>query len=175
LPTNVTQELNQQLPNQLLNQLPVFLNNNFQMRQILDAHSQQLNELLSATSRQTLDRLTNEEQYQIVTASHLNSMALRYNEAVDKQLQEQYRTFNDHAATNSKRFNDELKQIKQDANNSLSNFNDFNSKAINMNTEILKLQKKVTELQNKSYFTNTILSVVGFCSVVAGVCYYLKR
>jgi hypothetical protein len=175
LPNNVTQELNTQLPNQLLNQLPVYLNNNYQMRQILDTHSQQLNDRLTDLAKQTLDRLTNEEQYQIVTASHLNNMALRYNEAVSKQLQEQSNKFNENSAINMKTFSNALENIKQNADKTLSNFSEFNKKATNMNIDIAYLQKKVASLENKSYIANSILQLVGVCSVIAGVCYYLKR
>lgn len=175
LPKSVTHELNTQLPNQLLTQLPIYLNNNYQMKQILDNHSYQLNEHLSNLTKQTLDRITNEEQYQMVTASHLNNMALRYNESVANQLQEQNNKFNENTLANTRTFNATLKNIEQSANSSLSNFNEFNAKANIMSSEIDRLNKKLSELQKSRDKTDTFLQLIGLFSVVVGVFNYLTR
>ncbi len=185
LPLNVTGELINQLPKQLTEQLPIYLNNNHQMNKILDVHSEQLktdlevlrNELYNS-SKKAIDILMNEEQYQFVTASHLNNMALRYNAEVERQLQENTAKFNENAQTNTLKFNETLEYVKQQTNSSLSKFENFNNQVNTINSQLLRMEEKIIKVRDTTATHNivNIFTIGSICAIaLTGVFYLLNK
>ncbi len=98
------------IANELNRQVPVYLNNNGQMQQILNTHSHYLNHQLEALATETLSNLVNEPQYQIVTAAHLNSMQ----EKCDKKIAEIQNTHDAKLKENDRAMTLQMKTMKND-------------------------------------------------------------
>jgi len=100
---------------ELHTQIPTYLTNNAQMQQILSGHSQQLNTVLYDTAQQTLNRLTNEEQYHMVTNSHIANMTQRFIDMTDTNLQECNTKFDQHLSSYTTKVNSTLNKVTDDA------------------------------------------------------------
>ncbi len=185
LPLNVTSEITTQLPNHLMNQLPIFLNNSHQMNQILDAHSQQLKSDLKTLrdelfnqSKKAIDLLMGEEQYQFITTSHLNNMSFKYNADVERQLQENRTKFDENAQRNTLKINETLEHVKQQTGSSLSKFENFN-------TQVEALKLKLENVERTAYKSRELLethniinmfTIGGICTIaLTGVFYLLNK
>ncbi|ARF08641.1 hypothetical protein Catovirus_1_691 [Catovirus CTV1] len=79
----ITHDLPLQVIKNMNEEVPTYLNNNVQMQNILQHHSNNLNQQLYASASQTLNKLTNEEQYHYVTNSHLTNMNNRFNNKLE--------------------------------------------------------------------------------------------
>lgn len=160
LPKNILYELDKQLPDQIQKQLPAYLDRNPKMQEILQAHINQLNTVLYNSAKQTLDQLTNEEQYHSITISHMNSMATRYNEEMSKQRDTNNTKFNDQLASHDKKIEDMIILIKGQATKSLEDFQSFNTKASGFETELKQLKKDMKSSKNAEA---TLSYVLGVC------------
>ena len=101
-------------------QVTGFLNNHNQMNQILLEHSLKLNEQLTNSAKDTLDRVTNEEQYHQVTNSHLKNMNNRFEDVMKSiennatlQLDNQNKVFYNNMKDMHDRVAAEIKTLKE--------------------------------------------------------------
>jgi len=156
---------------ELNNQVPAYLNNNYRMGQILDSHTQQLNNTLYESAKQTLDKLTNEEKYQVVTASHLNNMSIRYNTAIDNQLQQNTMKFDNQFLSYTNNINTAIQTVNNKTEQSLTQFNNFNSTAKTLTDKINQLEKELVSMK----FANTIKDCfLGLCGTgLLGFCFWI--
>jgi hypothetical protein len=129
-PGNIANEINKQLPGYL---------NNVQMQQILTNHSHNLNQTLLSPASETLNRLVNEPQYQVVTTAHLNSIQQKCDNKIveirdiyEVKLQENNRTL--------------LAQIRDMKSSYESNITQLKDKLDNVN----KLVNKVSQLGDEN-------------------------
>ncbi len=185
LPLNVASEITTQLPNHLMNQLPIFLNNSHQMNQILDAHSQQLKSDLKTLrdelfnqSKKAIDLLMGEEQYQFITTSHLNNMALKYNTDVERQLQENRTRFDENTQRNTLKFNETLEHVKQQTGSSLSKFENFNNQVDTLKLKLDNVERTVHKSRELLETHNIInmFTIGGICTIaLTGVFYLLNK
>jgi hypothetical protein len=163
LPGNITKELQ--------NQVPLFLSNNHQMQNILGSHILQLQNELSSVSRQILDKITNEEKYQTVTASHLNSMSMRYNESVEKQLSENTMKFDKQIILSNDLIDTTLKRIASNADTAMEKVNNFNTTISTLTTKIGILEMKLEKVKNQYTAKDYLLIVWG--TGMTAFCTYL--
>jgi len=165
-----------QLPNivsgELGRQLPAYLNNDYRMKDILFTHSESLNKKLQESATDTLNKLTNEEQYQLVTTSHINNQSLRFDAAISEQLRQNSITFNQQMSSYAAQGNNAISDFIQTSNQALMHFTDFNAKADVLDNRIKKLEEKATELKNENMIQTALITVCAFC---AGLYMLLKK
>jgi hypothetical protein len=177
LPNNILYELNRQLPDQLSKQLPAYLDTNHKMQTILNTHIDNLTTELYNSAKETLDKLTNEEQYHSITTSHLNSMAVRYNESVDNQLDKNNAKFNEQLSSHESKTNALIQDVISNVNKSLEKFDNFNKNADNMALRLTKLEKKIESMKNTTSSTQHyvmalyVIGILGIC----GMGLYFKK
>jgi hypothetical protein len=150
LPKTVATEVKDQLDKQIT----TYLNNNPQMIQLLSAHAKVLEETLYQSAKDTLDRLTNEEQYHSVTTSHLQNMTARCELTMNNQLSTNIYKFNDQLKCQQQDFDKTIVYMNDKTNKTLENFNNFNDRA-------KMLEKKIEDLQTWSTIQSVIIGVVG--------------
>ncbi len=145
-----------QVSKEISNQLPVYLNNNYQMQQILDAHKISLKEKLELTVREILDKISNDPKYQEVVNSHLS--AIDHN--AEQKLDEITSNANTQLTNIQTFFDNQMKVMKKRVDENLSEF-------INLKKEVeqLKLEQKNDTKQLKwiiygSIVCSSILTVI---------------
>lgn len=164
LPGNLAIELN--------NQIPLYLNNNHHMRQILDSHIQQLTFTLYSSAKETLDKLTNEEKYQSITTSHINNMTIRNSIALDAQLQQNSIKFADQVSSYDDQINSTISTIIRRAEQSMYRFDEFNSTVTTLKNRIDTLEHKIIEINHASTINNWVYGLFG--TGLAGFCLYVN-
>ncbi|XWV25624.1 putative ORFan [Tupanvirus deep ocean] len=141
-----------QFPNQVAkeinNQFPSYLNNNYQMQQILDTHKSSLKQQLESTVRDILDRISNDPKYQEVVQAHL--------QAIDYNGTQKIKEISDNADSQLKNirndFNQELYRMKNEVNSNLSNLSSQLSELQNIKNEISNIKDKQRDDINKIHW-----------------------
>jgi hypothetical protein len=113
-----------------------------------------LKETLNQSAKDTLDRMTNEEQYHTVTTSHLKNMTTRCELTVNNQLSTNIYKLNDQLKCQQQDFDKTIVNIKDKTTKTLEHFNGFNDRA-------KMLEKRIEELQTWSTIQSVIMGVVG--------------
>jgi len=120
----MTEYVSNQLPNYVLktlaDQLPSYLNNHFQMNQILSTHIAYLDTHLHTSAMEIMDKVVNDDKYHQVTIAHLATLDERYyaelsrlQRSADKQLEFNDVTFNDHLEKFQKQVNHKTNIIRE--------------------------------------------------------------
>ena len=129
-PANVSKEIN--------NQLPVYLNNNYQMQQILETHKSSLKILLEKTVNEIMERIVSDPRYNEVVSLHLA--------AIDRKGEETLREIVNKAANviqqNQSKYQEQFDMIRSKIDNKL----------ITLETELSKvadLKKKLGDIDDK--------------------------
>ena len=128
LPSHVAKSLSEQISG--------FLNNNSQMNEILSKHSSSLNQQLTSSATNTLNRVTNEEQYHLVTSSHLKNMEQRFDNwiiGLNKRATELEKEI-------TIKFNSNLESMKQQVANELQTLTDTTKTVTRLEQEISTLK-----------------------------------
>lgn len=172
LPTNVANEVEKQVGRQLPNSLTNYLNNNSDMKRILELQITNLTTVLYNSAKETLDRLTNEPQYHEITNSHMNNIIKRCNDSADFQLLQNTNNFNAQLSHQTNIFNGTMTTIIDNSNKSLDKFEAFNRKADIMEKRIADLERDVYGLKHG---LNVRDIFVGFGLMCAGVYMYVNK
>lgn len=134
----VTYNLPSQVVKVMSDQMPYYLNNSVQMQNILAQHSQNLNQQLYNSATETLNNLTNEEQYHHVTNSHLNAMTKRFDNNLNTLNYNAEKQLNDQKTN----FNNSLKTMQDQVNNEISFVKECNNKFDSLESKVIKLQEQ---------------------------------
>lgn len=102
-------------------QMVLYLNNNYQMQQILETHKSNLNKILESSVREIMDRIMKDPKYQEVCDNHLRII----NQNADNTINEMQKRFDNEMNLMIKRFNNQFDTISN-------------------------LQKKVTDLEKST-------------------------
>lgn len=145
----VTKELNLRLPNAVVAELgrhvPNYLDNNYQMQEILKNHSVKLNQDLEKTARTHLEKISAEDQYHEITKTYTDAITTKGNDAIsafNQNNKSAIDTFNTLSAA-------KIFELKTRYN---SEFETFQTQI----NKVEALEKKVAKLEND----NTIYGVV---------------
>lgn len=166
---------------EISSQIDKFLSNNIQVLQMVDFHTNQLNSKLTQTATETLVKLVNEPQYQIVTSTHLSAM----DQKCELKIFEIQTACNQQLTNNYSKFTDQLKELKQTNDKELSqlkgglkelkdldaNFSNYRMKS----TQRLNvLNDRIIMLEQQS--TNVLKWLIGLsCTALAGAFYLIKK
>lgn len=151
---------------ELREQIPKFLNDSYQMQQILVANSNNLNSRLYESSKQILDNLTNENEYHAITASHLNSMTDRFDASSSKQLHEHEMAFNNAMAKHDETIKSKLFEIESNVSECLGVFSEFNKTAGGLSVKISKLENNVMEIHWNITVSDCVLLVTAAIATI---------
>lgn len=152
IPSHVAKNLSEQITG--------FLNNHTVMQNILEGHSKKLNEDLEVSAKNTLDRVTNEDQYHQVTNSHLDNM--------EKRCTKQIKEFKDISKglikSQENTFTDKLKNMQSQVNKEIETLKNTNN--------LLDIQgKKIEYLESQLSSLKWIF--VGITAISVGVQLYV--
>jgi ABC-type antimicrobial peptide transport system permease subunit len=173
-PQIVTKEITNQLPGLMANQLTSYLNNNQQMINILNIHASHLEGLFYESAKKILNMLVHEEQYQMITSSHLNAMAVIYNDKMKEQLEKQQNNFIIKLQCQKAEFDCFLKGMNETTTENMQKFVTFNTKSAIMEKKIDILEKDMADLIVDVKFYKTIIKGFGFLSLIGGICCLVK-
>lgn len=143
----ITEKFPAQVTREIKAQLPEYLNNSYQMQEILNKHKIALTEQLDATVRKIMEKIVNDPAHQEVCNAHLAAIdykgELKINE-ISQKAESQMRD-------NKSRFDQELSQMKVSVSqemfelkNSLSEVKLLNQRIETMNR---KHEKEITNLK----------------------------
>lgn len=160
---------------ELVNQITTFLNNHTQITQLLDYHTTQLNVTLTETARNTLSKLVDEPQYQMVTTAHLNTITtkcdiklLEIQAALNQQLSNNFQCFEEQLKTLKNKNDRELSELKtklDETTQLAKDFADYKVATSFNNKQIKELNDKIITLQ----------WLLGISWVIIGGAYYLTK
>ncbi|XWV26962.1 hypothetical protein QJ857_gp0087 [Tupanvirus soda lake] len=139
-PGQVSKEINNQIPN--------YLNNNYQMQQILDTHKSSLKQQLESTVRDILDRISNDPKYQEVVEAHLQT--------IDNNGTQKIKEISNNAYAQLKSirsdFNQELDRMKNEVDTNMSELSSQLSELQNIKRDLNDLKEKQKNDINNTYW-----------------------
>jgi len=106
------------------------------MNHILSEHSNDLTTKLEISARNTLDRLTNEDQYHEVTKSHLHNIQKR----ADEKLEQLEQTFIKQSKVQQNTFSAELKKMQTQVDSKTQELSNTQNKLKVVEREITNLK-----------------------------------
>lgn len=174
LPLHLNNALNNQLPGQLLKQLPTFLGNDCTMQKLLTDHRNNVSNQMDREFTERMNGITNDDKYHEITRSYLDNVTNRGETQIKDQLAENNRKLSNQLQDNAQKFDTTMSEMKYLVNNSLSKVNGVNEAMSNLNGDLGKLKKEVKQLKSNAFMHNVIIGVVGLCSIIGGICYYVK-
>lgn len=168
IPTNVAKELTIQITN--------YLNSHHQMQQMLTYHIQQLDLKLTDTATQTLTKLANEDQYNLVTKIYLEAIQQKG----DLKLMEMQSDFNQQLSENNRLFTNQLTELRKTNNKELSDLKDGLVKLDNVEKTLSKHRQTILDQDRKIIVLQTEISnlqcLFGIgCIMFTGAIYYLDK
>jgi hypothetical protein len=147
---------------QLKKQMTDYLNNDLKMQQLMTVHSNKLEEELQIKAKQILDRVTNEEQYHVVTNSHIENMKKRF----EDQLAEFNRTMDWNIATYNTMLQVLTSNVHDQVDRELLQTRECTNK-VNALDEQLKQLKK----ENNTHWLFTLISM-SIATISTGILIY---
>jgi hypothetical protein len=169
----ITDKFPGQVNKEINNQIPSYLNNNYQMQEILRNHSSELNSQLEICARRILGELVKDPQYQEIMNTHLHEMERKY----DNKVGEISLNAAIQISNNDKTFNDELNKMKSKVNNNLLNLKQELEKINSLNKKIDELE--INDSINKQKIGNLKWGMGGICvvflSAIVGVYAYINK
>jgi hypothetical protein len=175
IPYAVSDEVEKQIPKQLPTHLSKYLDNNYEMRKILNDHIQSVTTVLYNSCKETLDKLTNDEQYHEITNSHIKNITDRCNSSVDFQLRQNTNNFNSQLSQQTKIFNDTMTTIISNANKSMETFDSFNRTSDAMKISISLLRGELDSFKTLQALKNTCFCIFGIGIVGFNAYMYFKK
>lgn len=167
--------LAKQVENEIIRQIPLYLNNNHEMNIILAAHKDDLNIRLGMEVHRIVSSICNEEQYQYVR----NEWSRAMNERSNYELNENINKFNVQLNNNQYEFNNELDNMKKSIYSTSSIFRSEISKVTTLEQNMdrlhklyiveldqLKKQCKANELLCNWTFGIVTVGIIGFCAMI---------
>ena len=138
-PAHVSKEIN--------SQMPLYLNNNHTMQQILDTHKASLKSLLEKSVTEIMDRIVTDPKYNEVVNAHLSSIDAKGIET----LKEIMDNAANQLATNNATFNSKLAEMKSKMDTEMSNLRSELSNLSELKNKMEKMEKRykkdITNLQ----------------------------
>lgn len=134
----IIQNFPSQVAREIQTQMPVFLNNNYQMQEILKKHKDELKDELETKTREILNRVVNDPNYHEVTSYHLAAIDAKGGD----KIQEIDNKASDQRRTNQHVFDEQLAKMQTKVNNDLGNLK-------NSLDEVKTLKYTITNMQDK--------------------------
>lgn len=155
---NVTSNLDSKLAGliatELAKQLPTYLNQNVQMRQILEDHAKLLNQNLETIAHDHLLKIVNEDNYHLVNKAYFDAFEARTKAAISE--------FDKHANSAIDMFDrngrNAITEMNRNCNETLSNFTQLTQKLDDNERRFGKLENHASNMMWTFGFTTTILS-----------------
>lgn len=179
VPNMVEKELNNFIFNKLSeyvlkevnNQVPIFLNNNYLMQQILNNHSVNLNQTLEIASRSILDKIVHDPSYHEITKMYLFAIEQKG----DKKIAEIDNNFLQSYLDKQNQFENFIKEIKYITGKELeelkNKLNDLNKLVLNQT----ELKIKIKNLEKDNYNIKTWLYMTFFTGIISVSGYILMN
>jgi hypothetical protein len=157
-----------QVAKEINNQMPIYLNNNNQIQQILDTQKLSLRQQLEGTVKEILDRISNDPKYQEIINAHLT--AIKHN--AEQKLDKIDYNANKALIINQQIFNKEMENMKNNYENNISNLSEQLSELNKLKQEITLLKEKQRSDINKIHW---IIGGTGvFCITLIAIAKTIK-
>lgn len=150
---------------ELLTQITNFLANHIEMNKILTSHSETMKQELLKVATDTLNKLVNESEYQVVTNAHLQAV----DQKCDGILSKVHTACNQQLTTNSQAFTSQLTLMQQANNVEVDKLKDKTNQVDRLTGKLTNLEREISSLRWLFGSATTVLSIV-----VLGL-FYMKR
>ena len=141
----ITNRFPGQVAKEINNQFPIYLDNNYQMQQILDIHKKSLRQQLESNVREILDRICLDPKYQEVVNSHLATI----NHNAKQKIDEIESNAEIQSNTIKQEFNREMVYMKNHMNQNLSSLTMQLSEMASLKKELIDIKEKQKNEVNK--------------------------
>ena len=164
VPREIRAQITDAVANEIQKQLPVYLNSNYQMQEILRTHIEKVTRELDASVRNHVHKIVNEDQYHIVNDAFFKAA----NSRVDSAIAEANVSFV--ATANYQRdcidgFKSEIKKdcdsTMDELRDGVKQLRDCKNRMSKMETTISKLQKQLSDAKTQNIVQLFLLGAVG--------------